>query len=298
MLAGTHGCASQSRFLEFAATSLALFTTRTGDHLEAIVWYGTRCHRYGLQSWFPKYPSNLRGLRIYCENTKAMKIGPEQHAPILIMQQNMDYVEKFPYIGSYMSSDGDSEPDVRLLQPRPGSESCIHFQTASTYMVINYNQLECKVTSVHSNCDPHGNVCVWDVEENGHDRSQVRCLPSPLPTCNPRHLVERPCHKWRGDAESRHGATPRHCYNKEKENGWPRSQTVDRKTNPYSYVLGARRRKKKAGRPKKTWRYIQKRPERAGCQLAWGLPDRQWPWWMEASHRPMLREKQMDVSYK
>ena len=42
-----------------------------------------------------------------------MKIGPEQHAPILIMQQNMDYVEKFPYIGSYMSSDGDSGPDVR-----------------------------------------------------------------------------------------------------------------------------------------------------------------------------------------
>ena len=42
-----------------------------------------------------------------------MKIGPEQHAPILIMQQNMDYVEKFPYIGSYMSSDGDSGLDVR-----------------------------------------------------------------------------------------------------------------------------------------------------------------------------------------
>ena len=40
-----------------------------------------------------------------------MKIGPEQHPPILIMQQNVDYIEKFPYIGS-MSSDGDSEPDV------------------------------------------------------------------------------------------------------------------------------------------------------------------------------------------
>ena len=53
------------------------------------------------------------GLRINCEKTKAMKIGPEQHPPILIMQQNVDYVEKFPYLGSYMSSDGDSEPDVR-----------------------------------------------------------------------------------------------------------------------------------------------------------------------------------------
>ena len=53
------------------------------------------------------------GLRINCEKTKAMKIGPDQHPPILIMLQNVDYIEKFPYIGSYMSSDGDSGPDVR-----------------------------------------------------------------------------------------------------------------------------------------------------------------------------------------
>ena len=38
------------------------------------------------------------GLRINCEKTKAMKIGPEQHPPILIMQHNVDYVEKFPYL--------------------------------------------------------------------------------------------------------------------------------------------------------------------------------------------------------
>ena len=42
-----------------------------------------------------------------------MKIGPEQHAHILIMQHIMDYVEKVPYLASYMSSDGDSEPDLR-----------------------------------------------------------------------------------------------------------------------------------------------------------------------------------------
>ncbi len=38
------------------------------------------------------------GLRINCEKTNAMKNGPEQHPPILIMQQNVDYVEKFPYL--------------------------------------------------------------------------------------------------------------------------------------------------------------------------------------------------------
>ena len=49
---------------------------------------------------------------INCKNAKAMKIGPEQHPPILFMQQNVDNVDKFPYLGSYMSSNGDSEPNV------------------------------------------------------------------------------------------------------------------------------------------------------------------------------------------
>ena len=135
---------------------------------------------------------------------------------------------------------------------RQDRKNCIHFPTASSYMVINYHQLECKVTSLHSHCDHHGNLCMWDVEENGHDRSQVKCLSSSLPACNPRHLVERPCHKRRGDEEGRRGATPRHCYNKEKKNGWPRSQTAERKTSPYSYWVPEDGRKR--GRPKKTWR--------------------------------------------
>ena len=50
-----------------------------------------------------------------------MKIGPEQHALLLIMQQNVDYVEKFPYIGSYMSSDGDPGPDGRSRNGKAAS---------------------------------------------------------------------------------------------------------------------------------------------------------------------------------
>ena len=125
----------------------------------------------------------------------------------------------------------------------------------------------------------------------------ARCRPPPLPTYNPRHLMVWPCHKWRGDEESRHGATPRHCYYKEKEHGWPHSQTAERKTSPYSNVLGARRRQKEEGEAKEDMaKHFQRRPGRHGCQLAWSPPDRQWPWEMETSHRPMLREEQADLS--
>ena len=41
--------------------------------------------------------------------------------------------------------------------------------------------------------------------------------------------MARPCDKWRGDEKGRHGATQRHCYNKEKENGLPHPPTADNK---------------------------------------------------------------------
>ena len=61
------------------------------------------------------------GLLINCEKTKAMKIGPERHPPILIMQQHVDFVEKFPYLSIYMSSNDDSEPDVRARNRKAAS---------------------------------------------------------------------------------------------------------------------------------------------------------------------------------
>ena len=44
---------------------------------------------------------------------------------------------------------------------------------------------------------------------------------------------------------------PRHCCKKEG-NGWPYPLAAERKTRPYSNLLGTRRRQKKEGRPK-TW---------------------------------------------
>ena len=87
-----------------------------------------------------------------------------------------------------MPIDNDSEPDYA-----PGSEKMHYFfPTAPSDMVINYHQLEHKGTSVHNHCDHHGDLRKWDVEANSHDHKQVRCLPSPLPTYNPRHLMARP----------------------------------------------------------------------------------------------------------
>ena len=78
------------------------------------------------------------GIMINCKKAKAMTTGPDQHPPILTMQQNVDYVEKFPYVGSYMSRNGDSEPDVCA---RIGEAASI-FQRLRPIMVINYHRLE------------------------------------------------------------------------------------------------------------------------------------------------------------
>ena len=42
--------------------------------------------------------------------------------------------------------------------------------------------------------------------------------------------------------------------------------------------------------------YIQRRPRGDGCQLARSPQERQWPWEMETSRHPMLREEQADLS--
>ena len=80
-----------------------------------------------------------------------------------------------------------------------------------------------------------------------------------------------------GDKESRHGATPRHCHYKEKENNWPHPPTAERKTSRYTNVLGAGRRQKRGGgearrhgdvHSKKTWkRWVLAGVEPAGSPV-------------------------------
>ena len=53
------------------------------------------------------------GLHISCEKTKAMIIGEQQHPSITIGQREIEYVENFPYLGSYICKEGDTEVDVK-----------------------------------------------------------------------------------------------------------------------------------------------------------------------------------------
>jgi len=53
------------------------------------------------------------GLNISREKTKAMGITQRSlPQPIIIAQGNMEYVERFTYLGSVISSDGDVEADI------------------------------------------------------------------------------------------------------------------------------------------------------------------------------------------
>ena len=165
-------------------------------------------------------------------------------------------------------------------------KSCINFRSASSYShqlgpTINLNiKLRLYTANVLWMWSPRQVTrTTWkrQWEENGHDNTQARCLPSPLPTYNLQHLMARRCDKWRCDEEGRHGSTPIHIHYK-RENGWPHPPTAERKISPYSYVLGARRRQKKEREAEEdTAKHLQRRPGRDGCQSEWNPPDRQWP---------------------
>ena len=106
-------------------------------------------------------------------------------------------------------------------------------------------------------------------------------------------LMARSCNKWRG-GEGRLGVTPRRCYNREKENGWQKERPAH--TAKYWLPENVRR---KIGRPKKTWQStFQEDLEEMGVNWHRSPPDRQWPWKMETSRLPMLREEQVELSLK
>jgi len=54
------------------------------------------------------------GLRISSEKTKAMVVGEHQAIPLTVDQQDIEYVDKFQYLGSYMSRTGDVDTDIQF----------------------------------------------------------------------------------------------------------------------------------------------------------------------------------------
>ena len=52
------------------------------------------------------------GLRIGSEKTKAMIVGEHQAIPLTAEQKDIEYVDKFQYVGSYMSRTGDVDTDI------------------------------------------------------------------------------------------------------------------------------------------------------------------------------------------
>ena len=117
--------------------------------------------------------------------------------------------------------------------------------------------------SVHSHCDPHGNLCVWDVEENGHDRSQVRCLPLPLPAVqsSASHAATMPQMKrwWGGQAWS-----DSKTLLQQGEGKWPVTSSDSREKEPPTQQCtgcqktaqerGGGRRRHSEAPSKKTWK--------------------------------------------
>ena len=61
------------------------------------------------------------GLRISGEKTKAMTVGDQTTSPITLEGQNIEKVDKFQYLGSYLSENGDVEVDMRARLDKASS---------------------------------------------------------------------------------------------------------------------------------------------------------------------------------
>ena len=216
-------------------------------------------------------PSHFRRLRINCEKTKTMKIGPEQHAPILMMQQNMDYVEKFPYIGSYMSSDGDSEPDVRV---RIGKAAYI-FQLLRTIWSSTTINLNVKLRLYTAIVIP---MTIFACETwkrtamvvHRLDDLHRRCIRAILSISWRDHVINEEVMRRAGMGVSK-------ALLQQGEGKWLATfSDGSQKDQPIQLGTGCQNTAEESWEAKEDMaEYIPRRLERDGCQLAWGPPDRQ-----------------------
>ena len=199
-----------------------------------------------------------------------MKSGPEQHPPILIMQQNVDYVEKFPYLGSYMSNDGDSEPGVRA---RIGKAASIFQRVRPKWSSTTIN-LNVKLrlytaivipTAIYVCETWNGTAMIVHMLDDFHRR----CLRVILSISWSDHVTNEEMMRRAGvkrleDSVTRRRHMPDHVLScREKD---PHTQLCT--GCPKTAV-------ERGGAEEDMAKHLQRRPRRDGCQLAWRPPNRQ-----------------------
>ena len=183
--------------------------------------------------------------------------------------QNVEYVVKFPYLGSYRPYATDSEPDVCVSIGQQhhfcnGSVLYGH-QTPPTWFY----------TAIM--------IRVWDVEENDHYRTHARRLPS-------RTILGT---SWRDHATNeelvRRAARCSDSSNivllQGEWNGWSHRPTADRKIRPRSNALDRA--------------YREAAEERGGGRIRHDgthYKEMGVSWQMKTSLRPIFRKEQVEQS--
>jgi len=97
------------------------------------------------------------GLRISAEKTKAMIVGEHQAIPLTVDQKDIEYVDKFQYLGSYMSRTGDVDTDIRA---RIGKASGV-------FRRLQQHWHEHQVTSLYLSCPTYCHVCRRNLDTYG-----------------------------------------------------------------------------------------------------------------------------------
>jgi len=116
-----------------------------------------------------------------------MSVGIEQLPPVTTGQQAVEYVNNFPYLGSYWKL-YSSDQWCRGRHTSPAGHSSISLSATAPSLDQQYNQCIHKVTSVQSSRDFCNNLCCWYVEGNvknftyvGHLR-QLECRTYRIPS--------------------------------------------------------------------------------------------------------------------
>jgi len=153
--------------------------------------------------------------------------------PISVAQGNIEYVERFTYLGSLISRDGNVEVDTNTRLAKAAAV----FRRLDNVWRSSTLSLKIKTRSLYLPHRLYSHIRQWDLEEHSKNTPAAGRLPPTQPAEDFGHYVEGPHDKSRGAKPDRAAKITGHCSRETTSNGRPHHQDATWMTSQSHHVM-------------------------------------------------------------
>jgi len=231
------------------------------------------------------------GLRISSEKTKAMIVGEHQAIPLTVDQQDIEYVDKFQYLGSYMSRTGDVDTDIHV---RIGKASAVFRRYTMSGDAAALAWTQSYVSTLQSSC------LVPTAIFAGETWTSVAKTRHMLDVFNRRCLINILGISWKDHVSNEDLFESTVQSTRDEDDSLVTSYVFHQQDQPVQQYSGPQKVGKEEEADLRRHGMMAGHAERRltsdGCQLGGGQVCCRWPQGMEIARRPVFQREQEGLS--